>query len=112
MRPREAVAEAHKLRLLGRPLSAKQLAQAVAVLRQELATGEHAFGDNFRRRAGRGRAHVRHKIGNGKINLMADGGNDGDGRFKDCPRDNFLIERPQILQRTTAAREENEIKIR
>ena len=76
----------------------------------ELAAGKHAFGDDFRRRARRGRAHVRHKIRDGEINFMSDGGNDRNGRFKNRPRHDFLVERPQILQRPAAARDQNQIQ--
>ena len=78
--------------------------------RHKLAAGKDTLGDDFRRRAGRGRAHVRHEIADGEINLVPDGRDDRNRRFKNRPRHGFFVERPQILQRTAAARDQNQIQ--
>src|SRR5882672_1290437 len=48
-----------------------EMAQSPRGVAHELPAGERALGDNLRRRAGRGRAHVRHEIADREINLMA-----------------------------------------
>ena len=62
-------------------------------------------------RAGRRRPQVSGKVGDGEINLMAHGtdyrqpgGGNGPGEF-------FLVEGPQVFQRTTAAAQDNQVRV-
>src|SRR6266480_4057413 len=57
----------------------------------ELYCGWH---NQFRRGARRGRAQIRHEIGNGEIDFMSDRGNNRDQRGCDRAGDNFLIKLP------------------
>ncbi|MOA01171.1 hypothetical protein D3C78_1205620 [compost metagenome] len=54
-------------------------------------------------------SQVADKIGNREIRLMANGRNHRNIRLKDCPRDQLLIERPQLLQRASATSDDQNI---
>ena len=62
--------------------------------------------DDFRGGRGRGRAHVRHKIGNREIGFVAHAADDRDGAGGNRARHRFLVERPQIFERSAAARQQ------
>ena len=71
------------------------------------------FADDERRSSGwRGRAHVGDEIADREIGLVADAGDDRQHRLEHRARDDFLVERPQILERATAAADDQNIDAR
>src|SRR2546422_2317144 len=71
---------------------------------------KNTLGDDFRRRARRSRADIRHEIADGEINLVADRRNDRHGRLKNRARHGFFVERPKVFKTPAAARDEDEIQ--
>ena len=60
--------------------------------------------------AGRsGRARIGGKIGDREINLVPDAGDDRDARGADRARHALVVERPEILERATAARHDQDV---
>ena len=57
----------------------------------------------LRRRRGRRRAQVRHEIGDGEVDLVPDPADDGNRRAVHRARHHFLVEGPEILERSSAA---------
>ncbi len=88
-------------------LPAKELLNSFPALFQEFEAGKCAFGNNFRGGTGRGRPDIRDKIGDGKICLVPNGGDNGDGGFENCAGDDFLVEGPQIFERAAATGNQN-----
>ena len=66
--------------------------------------------DKLSRSRRRWRSQVRYEIGDGEVRLVADSRNNRDRRRRDCPRDGFFVERPQIFERTAAAREDDNVR--
>ena len=94
MQPRQPAAELGKVVRGGFQTAPGCAAQQPRSFADKFAAGENAFRDDLRRRAGRRRTQVRHKIRDGEINFMPDGRDDRNRRFKNRPRDDFLVERP------------------
>src|ERR1700737_779620 len=55
------------------------------------------------------RAEVGDQVADGEVRLVSHSGNRGDGACSDRPRHDLLVKRPQILQRTSAAADENHV---
>src|SRR5512136_2591838 len=66
-------------------------------------------GHELRRGAGGGRADVRDEVGDRDVGLVADRADHGDWTGGDRPREALVIEAPQILEGTAAAREDEHI---
>lgn len=81
--------------------------QAMELELQVLLAPDHEFGGG----GWCGGAQVGHKVGNGKINFMADGGNDGDGGMKDGPGDDFLIKGPEVFDGAAPPGEDDDIHL-
>lgn len=81
----------------------EKLAQATCRAFDEFDTGENVLGDDFRGGAGSGRADVGDEITDSEVDFVADGGDNGNGRFEDGARDGFFVERPEIFQAAAAA---------
>ena len=54
---------------------------------------------------------IRDKIGNGEINLMPDAADDGDVRSCYCPGHALFIEGPQVLYRSAAPADEQNVAL-
>ena len=57
-----------------------------------------------------GRAQIGDEIADRDIGFVADGGNQRDLRGRDGARDTFFVERPQIFERTAAARDDDDVR--
>ena len=68
-------------------------------------------GDHFGRRGGRGRSHIGYKIGDGEVDLVADGRNHRNRRLEDRPGHHLLIERPEILHGAAAASHDDHVNV-
>ena len=79
--------------------------------RDDLAPFRPIAGEELRGGAGRGRAQVRHEVSNGEIGLVADGGNGGHGARGQGAGDGFLVEGPQVLEASSAARDDEEVDV-
>ena len=77
--------------------------------RNELAARKHAFGDDFRRGAGRSRPQVGDKIADGEIDFVANGGNHGNRRFKNGAGNDLFVKGPEVFETAAAAGEENQV---
>src|SRR5262249_22968556 len=75
------------------------------VLVEFAACLHHQLGGSGRSRS----ANIGDKIGNGEIAFMAHAGDDGDGAGGNGARDLFLVKGPQILERTAATRENEDV---
>ena len=62
--------------------------------------------DQFRRRRGRRRPPVCYKIGDGNVDLVADGADDGNRAAVNGVGHDFFVERPKVLQGTAATGED------
>ena len=70
-------------------------------LRYQFVAHRHC---HFGRRRRRRRTHIRCKIDQRRVGLVADRRNQRDFGFRRSPNDNFLIESPKVLQTAAAAR--------
>src|SRR4051794_12095140 len=57
----------------------------------------------------RWRAQIGHEVADGEIGLVADRGDRRDGAGRDGARDRFLVERPEIFERSSAAADEDDV---
>ena len=74
--------------------------------RHEVVLGRHDdLGGSRRRR----RAEIRHEVGDRDVRLVADGRNDRDGAERNRARDDLFVERPEILDRTAASRDDDDV---
>src|SRR5436305_6117753 len=65
--------------------------------------------DHHLGRRGRGRrAEVRHEVRNRDVDLMADGGDNRHWRGHDRPGHALLVERPEILDRSASATDDDD----
>ena len=55
------------------------------------------------------RAEVGDEVGNGDVGLVADAGDDRHGNARDGACDHLLVERPEIFDRSAAAREDDDV---
>src|ERR1041385_2827264 len=97
--------------LIPEPLAGK-LAHAFAGLGNELAARNHSGSDDLGSGAGRGRAQIGDEVTDGKIDFVADSGNDWKLRFVNGAGDDFFIESPQILETAATARHKDEFESR
>src|SRR4051812_13041482 len=75
-------------------------------LRTNLALrADHDLG--CRRR--RGSAQIGHEVADGEIGLVADRGDRRNGAGRNGARDRFLVERPKIFERSSAAADEDDV---
>src|SRR5688572_6018600 len=79
------------------------LAEAAGRLDEELPAGERPLGDKLSRCAWCCGAEICDEIADGEINLVPDGGDDGQRRIKNGAGHGFFVERPEILQAAAAA---------
>jgi len=94
MRGLESLPELLEMTAFAQQPPVDQVAQLRAGLGHPLGAGKNRFGQNLRRRAGRGRAQVGGKVADGEINFMPDGGNNGEDGMENGARHNFLVEGP------------------
>ena len=91
---------------------AVDLAAATQVERFEAGKELTAIGHgDFGSGTGCGRAEVGGEVSDGKIDLMSDGGNDGDGRGRDGAGDDFFVEAPEVFEGTAAASDDEKIAV-
>ena len=69
------------------------------------AIRDHALG----RLAGSQRPLVGDHVGDGQIVFVADAGNDGNARVVDRLGDDFLVERPEVLQTAAAPTDDQDV---
>ncbi|OQV66283.1 hypothetical protein AK51_10420 [Serratia nematodiphila DZ0503SBS1] len=55
------------------------------------------------------RAQVGNEVGDGDVGFMADGADDRNAAGEDRPRHAFVVEAPQIFQRTAAAADDQHV---
>ncbi len=67
---------------------------------------------NLRRNRGRRCPDIRHKVGDGEIDLVTHRRNDGNGAAKDRPGNFFFVEGPQILDRPASPADDENIETR
>ncbi len=87
------------------PLGEKLLGrfgQLVPDINQALVQLMPALSHKLSRRSGRCRPDVGNKIGNREVNFVADAADDRYGRGRDGTGNDFLVERPQVLNRASA----------
>ena len=65
--------------------------------------------DERRRGRRRGRAHVGDEVADGEVGLVAHAGHDRQRRREHRARDGLLVERPQVLDRAAAARDDQHV---
>ena len=73
--------------------------------RQLVAPGDDDLGGVRRRRG----AHVGDEVGDRRVDLVPDAGDDRHRRGGDGAGDGLLVERPQILERAAAARDDHDV---
>ena len=71
----------------------------------------HRFRHHFCRSGWGGCTHIRHKISNCEIRFVANTTYDRNGAPKDHSGQRFIIERPQVLQRSASADQHNHIDV-
>ena len=81
--------------------------QRAELLRQIVAHRDRALGGGRRRR----RAQVGDEVGDGEVGLVADRGDHGDAAGEDRARHRLLVERPQVLERAAAARDDDDVDV-
>jgi hypothetical protein len=74
-----------------------------------LENGDRIRRDEFRSRAGSRRPEVCDKVGDGEVDLMTDGADDGNRRGRDRPRNDLFIELPEILEATSSACDDDDV---
>src|ERR1043166_4872316 len=57
----------------------------------------------------RGGTDIGHEIGDGEIDFVADGADDGDGAGEDCTGDHFFVECPEVFDRSAAAADDEQV---
>src|SRR5207245_3603663 len=65
-------------------------------------------GDEFRGSARRGRADIRDEVDDRNVRLMADRTHDGHAGSRDGPCQAFVVEAPQVLERSAPARDDDD----
>jgi dTDP-4-amino-4,6-dideoxygalactose transaminase len=65
--------------------------------------------DDFRGCRGRGRAEVGREIGDGKVRLMSDGGDDGHMAGEDRSRHDLLIKAPEVFKASAAPGDDDDV---
>ena len=99
-------------RLEARDQSAHGAGEALA---QPLDVGAEIFlarHDDLRGGRRRRRAHVGGEVGDREVDLVADGRDDWHRRGDDGSRDDFFVERPQVLDRAAAAADDDDVDAR
>jgi hypothetical protein len=79
-------------------------------VREPPCGGMGVLGEDFGGGAGGGGAKIRHKIADGEVYFMANGGNHGQRGMKDGAGDDFFVEGPKVFQAAAATGEENGVK--
>ena len=75
--------------------------------REVVAIGNQQLGRGRRRRC----AQVGGKVGDREVGFVADGADHGDRAGADRARHGFVVERPQVLERTATAREQQHVVV-
>ena len=57
----------------------------------------------------RGSAEIGDQVADGDVDLVTNGANDGDCALEHRPRDDFLVECPQIFERATATAADDQV---
>src|SRR2546422_72788 len=69
----------------------------------------HVRGDELRGCARRGRADIRDEVDDRHVRLMADRAHDGHPGGRDGPCQAFVVEAPQVLERSATARDDDDV---
>jgi hypothetical protein len=92
----------------GRPQLLRQAPQLCSKFRaQRAGVRRNQFGRGRRR----GRPQVRDEVGNRHVAVVADADDDRQRRRANRARHHFLVERPQVLNRTTAANQQQDVNL-
>ena len=108
--PREAAGELEQTIAVLLEAAVDDFGKILGGFDNETAADDEAFGDQFGGGAGGSGAEIGHKVADGKVDFVSDGGDDGEGGMEDSAGDAFFVEGPEVFEAAAASREEDKVK--
>src|SRR5690606_18528522 len=88
-----------------------ELREAALLTAQLRQPGALVWRDQFSGSRGCGSTQVSHEVGYAEIGFVAHGGDHGQARGMNGPRQGFVVEGPQVFQGTTTARQQDQVDV-